>query len=134
MMRLAWILVGLAAISASVVHLRCRQIQSRAEMQHLDNERLLVRRTLWDQQLRLGDLSTPQNIRRLTLDWPLELVGPEDLDKDPLAGPPAQPVKLIAPVEPISPAGQAGQTSPSPGRRSGGGSGGGTGGGGGTRR
>jgi len=131
MMRLAWILVGLSAISASVVHLRCRQIQWRAEMQHLDNERLLVRRTLWDQQLRLGDLTTPQNIRRLTLDWPLELVGPEDLDKDPLAGPAAQPIKIVEPVEPTSPPGQVGQTSPAPGRRSGGG---GTGGGGGTRR
>lgn len=90
MMRLAWIIIGLAAISATVVHLRCRQSQNRTEMQTLDSQRVQVRRTIWEQQLRMGDLTSPQNIRRLTVDWPLEVLRPGDWDSAPVAKQPAR--------------------------------------------
>jgi hypothetical protein len=109
MLRLAWIIIGLTAIGAAVVHLRCRQAQGRAESEHLENQRLLVHQKLWDQQIRLGDLSTPQNVRRLTLDWAIDLVSPEEAAKDPLRGRPGAPA---------SPAGGAGRgASPAGGAR-----------------
>jgi hypothetical protein len=83
MMRLAWIIIGLTAISATVVHLRCRQSQTRTEMYALESQRVQVRRTLWEQQVRLGDLTSPQNIRRLTFDWPLEIVSPGEVEPVP---------------------------------------------------
>ena len=90
MLRLAWIIVAMGAISATLVHLRCRQIQARAEMHHLEASRLQVHRALWDQQIRLGDLTSPPNLRRLTADWPLEIIESSTLEPKPkTATPPA---------------------------------------------
>jgi hypothetical protein len=94
MMRLAWIIIGLTAISATVVHMRCRQSQARTEMYVLESQRVQVRRTLWEQQVRLGDLTSPQNIRKLTSDWPLEVASPGDSE----AAPPTAKAKPAPPT------------------------------------
>lgn len=91
MMRFAWVIVFLAGIAAAVVHLRLQQTQMRSQVYRLEAERLKVRRDLWAQQLRLGELTAPQNIRRLTAGWPVEMVGPGD------SPPPARRVVHEAP-------------------------------------
>jgi hypothetical protein len=96
MMRLAWIIIGLTAISATVVHLRCRQSQARTESYLLESQRVAVRRTLWEQQIRLGDLTSPQNIRRLTVDWPLEVVSPGEFEPAPPTAKAKSPPPAVA--------------------------------------
>lgn len=96
MLRLAWIIVAMGAISATLVHLRCRQIQARAEMHHLEANRLQVRRALWDQQIRLGDLTSPPNLRRLTADWPMEIIESGTLEPKSKTAAPAAPAAAAA--------------------------------------
>lgn len=69
-------IVALAAVSAAAVHMRLRQAHLRAEMCSLEAERIQLRRKLWDQQLRLGELTAPQHIRLLAEGWPFQVVGP----------------------------------------------------------
>ena len=75
-MRLAWIIVAFAAIAAATVHLRLQQTRTRSEIHNLQADRLEVRRRLWQQQLRLGELTSPRHIRRLARDWPMDVAEP----------------------------------------------------------
>jgi len=76
MIRIGCIIVAMAAIGAAAVHLRVQQERVRSDCYRLEAERLELRRTLWQQQLRLGELTAPEHIRRIHEDWPVELVGP----------------------------------------------------------
>ncbi len=79
MMRLAWIILALGAMYAGLTHLRASQTASEAEMYRLEARRIEVRRKLWDQQVRLGELSAPQPALWRARCWPLEIVGPDGL-------------------------------------------------------
>ena len=76
MIRFAWVIVALSVAWAAAVRIRLVQSRLQSELYGLEAERLAVRRKLWDQQLRLGELGTPRHIRMLSEGWPLELVGP----------------------------------------------------------
>lgn len=58
MMRIAWIILLMAAIGGALVQLRAGQNAARAETHRLRGQWWQSRRRLWDQQLRL-------NVRRL---------------------------------------------------------------------
>lgn len=87
MMRFAWIIVALAAISAAAVRLCLEQARIRSEMYSLEARRLTVRRSLWDQQLRLGELTAPQHIRMLAEGWPYQVAGPGEHSPEPRRAP-----------------------------------------------
>ena len=62
-MRLATVILVLAVIAAALVHLRRREITVRYEIQRLQAQQVRLRRKLWDQQVRLGCLTAPGEIR-----------------------------------------------------------------------
>ncbi len=62
--RLAAMILILAGIAVSLVHIRRSEIVVRHEIQHLQMQRVSLRRTLWDQQVRIGYLTAPREIRR----------------------------------------------------------------------
>ena len=70
-MRLAFVIVALAAVAVGLVQLRRREIGIRHEIQQIRLKRVALRRTLWDQQVRLGYLTGPQQINRRVEDSPL---------------------------------------------------------------
>ncbi len=75
-MRLAWVILALAAIGAATVYFRCEQDRARCQMYRLDARRLQIRRSLWQQQIRLGELPVGGRVYRRLPEWPLELVAP----------------------------------------------------------
>lgn len=76
MIRFAWVIVALSVAWAAAVRIRLEQSHLQSELYGLDADRLAVRRKLWDQQLRLGELTAPRHIRMLSEGWRLEMVGP----------------------------------------------------------
>jgi hypothetical protein len=54
----------LTGIALALVQLRRREIVIRHEIQRLEMCEVVLRRRLWDQQVRLGYLTGPQEIRR----------------------------------------------------------------------
>ena len=62
--RLAAMILILAGIAVSLVHIRRSEIVVRHEIQHLQMQRVSLRRKLWDQQVRIGYLTAPREIRR----------------------------------------------------------------------
>ena len=77
MMRLAVIIVALAATAAGVVRLRTRQIAVGAEIRRLEGERLRVRRRLWDQQLLMARAGSLPQAQARGDRWALDLTGPD---------------------------------------------------------
>lgn len=77
----------MAAISAAAVRLCLEQARIRSEMYSLEARRLTVRRSLWDQQLRLGELTAPQHIRMLAEGWPYQVAGPGEHSPEPRPAP-----------------------------------------------
>ncbi len=80
MTRIILIILALTAIGIGVVQIRQRQNLAKAEMYRLEASRLEVRRTLWEQQVKMGELSSPQKSDQRGRDWPLDLVGPAGPD------------------------------------------------------
>jgi len=78
------IIIVLAAIAVSLVHIRRQQTSFAHEIQRLRNQHVSLRRTLWDQQAKLGYLASPDRIQHevdsfagpLTIsdesDWPVD--------------------------------------------------------------
>ncbi|MCK5113423.1 MAG: hypothetical protein KAR11_01520 [Phycisphaerae bacterium] len=62
-MRLAFIIVCLTAIGVGLVHIRRREIALRHEVQSKQSQHIVLRREIWDRQVRLGHMTTPQSIR-----------------------------------------------------------------------
>lgn len=77
MMRLAWVILALAALAATVVHLRARQANLQVQMHRMEAERIALRRRLQDQKLQLDCLETPQRLLWRARAWPLEIVAPD---------------------------------------------------------
>ncbi len=63
-MRLAIVIVSVAAIAVGLVHLRRTEIATRHRIQRLSAEQIRLRRVLWDQQVRLGELTAPGRVRQ----------------------------------------------------------------------
>ena len=77
MMRLAWIILALAILAGGVVHLRRLQTNEQARLHQLEVERISVRRTLQDRQLRHDHMSGPRPAAWRAQTWPLEIVAPD---------------------------------------------------------
>jgi len=63
-MRLALVIIALGAIAVSMVQIRRGETTARHEAQSLQRRQVSLRRRLWDQQIRLGQLTGPQELRR----------------------------------------------------------------------
>lgn len=63
-MRIAIVILALAAIAVTLVHLRRRQTSFAHEIQSLQSRQVTFRRKLWDQQTRLGYLTSPRVIHQ----------------------------------------------------------------------
>lgn len=62
-MRLAVVIAILGGIAVGLVQLRRREIVVRYEIQRMHEQQVGLRRRLWDQQVRLGYLTAPHEIR-----------------------------------------------------------------------
>ena len=63
-LRLAIVIVSVTAIAVGLVHLRRTEIATRHQIQRLSAEQIRLRRALWDQQVRLGELTAPQRVQQ----------------------------------------------------------------------
>jgi len=63
-MRHALLIVLLAAIAATLVHLRRGEIRARYEANRYRARQVVLQRDLLDQQVRLSELTSPGRIRR----------------------------------------------------------------------
>jgi hypothetical protein len=84
MARIVIIIVALAAIGTGMVELRHRQNAARAQMYRLEAARMETHRTLWDQQVKLGELASPQKSDQRSKEWPMDMVGPAGPSNDTL--------------------------------------------------
>jgi len=76
MMRLGWVIALMAAVGVGLTQLRLAQNAVRARMYSLEAERFRVRRTLWEQQLRLSEPIVGRHEKPWLEDWAVELAGP----------------------------------------------------------
>ena len=76
MMRLAWVIVLLIALTAATAVVHSRRIAVQADLYRLEGRRLKVRRRLWDQQVRLGRLKAPRQVELRGQQWGLRLEAP----------------------------------------------------------
>jgi hypothetical protein len=72
-MRLALVILLLAGIALAMVHLRRERNQLLHETQHNVELQIMLRRKLWDQQVRLAWLMAPAEIRKRVEDLSLHL-------------------------------------------------------------
>jgi hypothetical protein len=70
--RLAFIIVCLAAIGVGLVQIRRSELNLRHEIQLLQLQQVSLRRTLWDQEVRLGERTALGEVRLKTQAWGLE--------------------------------------------------------------
>jgi cell division protein FtsL len=63
MMRIVYILVGLTVIAVAKIHLQRRELAAGYDLQRLESHHAMVRREIWDRQVEIGYLMTPQAIR-----------------------------------------------------------------------
>ncbi len=61
-MRLAVFILMLGAIGVALVHVRQGEMQSRHELQMLQMRQIELRRDIFDQQVRLSDLTRPRDV------------------------------------------------------------------------
>ena len=74
MRRLCVIIVALWAMGLGLVHIRRAQVRARREVQQYRMKQISLRRRLWDQEVRIGQLTTPDRIRFRAAQMPLQLV------------------------------------------------------------
>ena len=73
-MRFAMVIVSLAAIAVALVHIRRAEITARHEIQSLQLKQVDQRRRMWDQQIRLSQLTAPAQVRKRVDEMSLDLV------------------------------------------------------------
>ena len=61
-MRLALVILALGAIAVGLVHIRRAELSARHEIQQLQVAEVKLRRRLWDQQVRMGQLVSPREV------------------------------------------------------------------------
>ncbi len=62
-MRLAFIIICLTVIGVGLVHIRRQEVALRHEVHSKQLRHIVLRREIWDRQVRLGHMTTPRNIR-----------------------------------------------------------------------
>ena len=72
-MRLALVVVALAAVVTGLVHIRRDVVRQRHEIRQLDREQVRLRRALWDQQVHLSELTSPHRVRQTVVEQSLDL-------------------------------------------------------------
>ena len=83
-MRMVVIILALGAIAITLVHVRHTQTLTRHEIQKLQEEQIKLRRTLWDQQVQMGYVFSPTELRRRAEEMGLELTsGARSADQTP---------------------------------------------------
>ena len=81
-MRMVWVVFIFVLVGVAAALLRSREVAARASFYRLEAERLGVRRRLWAQQLRLGQLRTPREVQLRREDWALDLLPPGASSED----------------------------------------------------
>jgi neutral trehalase len=71
--RIAAIIVALTAIAVGLVHIRRAEVTARYEAQRFRLRQAEIRRILWDQEVRLGDLTAPGELRRRASELSIDL-------------------------------------------------------------
>ncbi len=77
-MRWAVVVIALAAVGAALVHFRRDEVRHRHEIRRLTRQRVTLRRSLWDQQVQLSELTSPQRVRGFVASGSLDLVDRTD--------------------------------------------------------
>ena len=80
-MRMGVVIVALAAIAVTLVHIRRMEIAARHQTQDLRTCQVKLRRKLWDQQIRLGFLTSPDEVRRRADEMSLDLIEKEEANR-----------------------------------------------------
>ncbi len=73
-MRLAVVIIALAAIAVGLVHIRRARTMACNQIQRLENMQISLKRDLQDQQVRLGWLTSPSEIHRKAAEMALPMV------------------------------------------------------------
>jgi hypothetical protein len=92
-MKLAMVIVCLAAIAAGVIHFRTERMHLRHQVQSMETQQVSLRRDLWDQQVRMAWLVAPAEVRKRAQDLALPMV-----DRAHLPGSPVGPTAGAAPT------------------------------------
>ena len=93
-MRLGIIIIALAAIAVALVQIRRDEMIARHRLQTVRAAQVKIRRTLWEQQVRLGELTAPRVVRHRAAEMALGLVDKAEaqrnvaVDAPPAARPP----------------------------------------------
>ena len=77
-MRWAVVVIALAAVGAALVHFRRDEVRYRHEIRRLTRQQVTLRRSLWDQQVQLSELTSPQRVRGFVASGSLDLVDRTD--------------------------------------------------------
>ncbi|MFP4053998.1 MAG: hypothetical protein ACLFV7_09060 [Phycisphaerae bacterium] len=76
MVRIAAVMLILASVAVGLVHIRREQTVAAHEIQRLQRRRVILRRELSDRMVRVGGLTSPDQVirrtRNLALDLPVE--------------------------------------------------------------
>ncbi|HDZ20558.1 hypothetical protein LCGC14_0513030 [marine sediment metagenome] len=72
-MRWMMVIVILAAVATALVHFRRSEVRARHEIRQLDRQQVQLRRQLWDQQILLGEVTSPGRIRQIVQVGSLDL-------------------------------------------------------------
>ncbi len=93
-MRFVLVIVSLTAIALGLIHLRGAELSERHQIQQLEYQyRVEMRRKLWDQQVRLGYLVAPGQVRRRADEMGLGFVEKSNVACEvPKTGPATPPV------------------------------------------
>jgi len=73
-MRLGFVIIVLAAMAVGLVQIRREEMTARHQIQSLRAAQVKIRRTLWEQQVRMGELTAPQTVRRRAAEMALGLI------------------------------------------------------------
>lgn len=79
-MRWAMVVIALAAVGAALVHFRRDEVRHRHEIRRLARQQVRLRRSLWDQQVQLSELTSPKRVRGFVTTGSLDLVDRTDPD------------------------------------------------------
>jgi hypothetical protein len=72
-MRMLLAILGLMIIALGLVHLRRQEAVARHQIQRLESRHADLRREIWDRQVRMGRLMTPEAVRGRTEAMDLEM-------------------------------------------------------------
>ena len=78
MARAAIVLVALAAIGAARVELARREDRARHEVHRRLSDQVVLRRRLWDQRTRIGQLLAPEQVKRRAAEMTLDLTSEDE--------------------------------------------------------